>query len=147
MQNCISYEVMNNKNIYTWIIFHLYLNTSRVTCCFAITRQVFSYIRTLLMPIPQKMAKAWTKFSSFFVNGKPSNLLTSWNSPSTRFGLLQCIIGIHNIVLCLKSDFSSTLKLDYTSQWYLLILERISTARYNLFLVYLRIKSIIFICV
>ena len=139
---------MKQWTIYIYMnMFHLYLNTSRVTCCFAITRQVFSYIRTLLIPIPQKMAKAWTKFSSFFVNGKPSNLLTSWNNPSTRFGLLQCIIGIHNIVLCLKSDFSSTLKLDYTSQWYLLILERISTARYNLFLVYLRIKSIIFICV
>ena len=32
-----------------------------------------SYILTLLMPIPQKMAKASTKFSSLEVKGRLSN--------------------------------------------------------------------------
>jgi len=81
-----------------------YLKTSRVTCCFAIATTVFSYILTLWIPMPQKMAKASTKFSSFLVKGKSSNLLTSWNTPKTRFCLPLYLIGMHKMVLWQKLD-------------------------------------------
>ena len=85
-----------------------YLNTSNVTCCFAIASTVFSYMWTLCIPMPQKMANASTKFSSFLVNGKLSNLLTNWNTPKTLFGLLEYMMGMHKMVLCLKSLSLST---------------------------------------
>lgn len=36
-----------------------------------------TYMFVLLMPMPQKIEKASTKFSSFLVNGKLLNLLTN----------------------------------------------------------------------
>ena len=88
--------------------FCTYLNTSNVTCCFAMASTVFSYMWTLWIPMPQKMANASTKFSSFLVNGKLSNLLTNWNTPKTLFGLLEYMMGMHKMVLCLKSLSLST---------------------------------------
>ena len=89
------------------IIVH-YLNTSKVTCCFAIASTVFSYICTLWIPIPQNMANASTKFSSFLVKGRFSNLLTNWNTPNTLLGLLEYIMGMHKMVLCLNPLSIST---------------------------------------
>ena len=86
----------------------MYLNTSKVTCCFAIASTVFSYICTLWIPIPQNMANASTKFSSFLVKGRFSNLLTNWNTPNTLLGLLEYIMGMHKMVLCLNPLSIST---------------------------------------
>ena len=93
-----------------WMGLICYLRTSSVTCCLAIAMQAFSYILTFWRPIPQKMPKASTKFSSFLVKGSSSNLLTNWNKPKTLLGLLQCMIGMHKMLLCLKSLFLSTWK-------------------------------------
>ena len=104
---------LNYHYIKTWIVYtqsyFLYLKTSRVTCCFAIATTVFSYIRTLWIPIPQKMPKASTKFSSFFVNGRSSNLLTSWKTPKTRLCFPVYLIGMQRIVLWRKLLPLSTL--------------------------------------
>ena len=109
-------ESLLDWNYNTSTIFHVsseiiivhYLNTSKVTCCFAIASTVFSYICTLWIPIPQNMANASTKFSSFLVKGRFSNLLTNWNTPNTLLGLLEYIMGMHKMVLCLNPLSIST---------------------------------------
>lgn len=44
----------------------------------------FYYILVLWIPIPQKIAKASTKFSSLVENGSPSNLLMSYKRRPTK---------------------------------------------------------------
>ena len=55
----------------------------------------------LLSPMPQKMEKASTKFSSFFVNGRSLNVFTNcknkssivvWNQMRSRTGALQSLL-------------------------------------------------------
>ena len=54
---------------------------------------MYTYICVLWIPIPQKIANASTKFSSFFVKCRSSNLLMSWkkfrmfkiNIPQNRY--------------------------------------------------------------
>lgn len=84
-----------------------YDKTSNVTFCFAIATIAFSYMYVLWMPIPQKMAKASTKFSSFFVNGRSLNLLINCITPIILPD--EFLIGMQSSVLCLKSAPSSTL--------------------------------------
>lgn len=55
-----------------------YDRTSNVTLCFAMAVIAFSYMCVLWMPMPQNIAKASTKFSSFFENGRSLNLFINW---------------------------------------------------------------------
>ena len=79
------------------------------TCCFAMATHAVSYILTLEMPMPQKIANASRKFSSFDVKGRSWSLLTSWNTPSTRPGEEEYFIGIAKTDLCLNEPPPSTL--------------------------------------
>ena len=79
------------------------------TCCFAMATQAVSYILTFEMPIPQKIAKASRKFSSLEVNGRSWSLLTSWNTPRTRPGEEEYLMGMASTDLCWKDPPPSTL--------------------------------------
>jgi len=46
-------------------------------------QMMYTYICVLWIPIPQKIANASTKFSSFFVKCRSSNLLMSWKKYRT----------------------------------------------------------------
>jgi hypothetical protein len=51
---------------------------------------IHTHMCVLWIPIPQKIANASTKFSSFFVNCKSSNLLMSWKKYKTfKINILQ----------------------------------------------------------
>lgn len=84
-----------------------YDNTSKVTLCFAIATTARSYMCVLWIPIPQNIANASTKFSSFFENGRSSNLLISCMTPI--IWPVEFFIAMQRIVLCLKQLASSTL--------------------------------------
>lgn len=60
----------------------------------------------LCIPIPQKIANASTKFSSFFVNGKSSNLLMSWITPMICPD--EFLIAMQSMLRCRNPVASST---------------------------------------